>query len=318
MNKRALGRTGLRIAPFVLGGNVFGWTADEKTSFAVLDAFVDAGFDAIDTADVYTRRIVGNVGGESETIIGRWLTANPGKRSKVTLFTKVGSDMGVPGNKGLSRAWIVRAAEDSLRRLQTDVIDVYQSHWPDPETPHAETLEAYGELIVAGKIRAIGCSNFDADLLAKALKVADDARLPRYETLQPLYNLYDRKGFEGALRDIVIAEDIGVIPYYGLAAGFLTGKYRSKADTDKSPRGKRVAERYLDDRGLKILAALDTVAARHNTAPAAVALAWLVSRPGVTAPIASATSVTQLDSLVRFVDLALAPDDMALLDTAGT
>lgn len=317
MNKRPLGRTGLHIAPLVFGGNVLGWTADEKTSFALLDAFVDAGFDAIDTADSYSRWHEGHVGGESETIIGRWLAANPGKRSKVTLFTKVGSDMGAPDKKGLSRGWIERAAEDSLRRLQTDVIDLYQSHWPDPQTPHAESLEAYGKLIAAGKVRAVGCSNFDAALLADALKAADAGGLQRYQTLQPLYNLYDRSGFEGTLRDLVVAENIGVIPYYGLAAGFLTGKYRSKADLDKSPRGKRVAERYLDDRGLKILAALDTVAARQNTTPAAVALAWLVRRPGVTAPIASATSLAQLGSLIRFVDLALGADDIALLDAAG-
>jgi aryl-alcohol dehydrogenase-like predicted oxidoreductase len=229
----------------------------------------------------------------------------------------VGSDMGATDRTGLSSAWIVRAVEDSLRRLQTDVIDLYQSHKFDPKTPQAETLEAYRKLIAAGKVRAVGCSNFDAGQLGEALKIADEADLPRYQTIQPLYNLYDRIDFERELRDLVIAENIGVIPYYSLAAGFLSGKYRSKADLGQSLRGKRVVERYLDDRGLKILAALDTVGGRHNATPAAISLAWLSSRNGITAPIVSATSLAQLDIIIRSVDLTLSGDDIALLDAAS-
>jgi aryl-alcohol dehydrogenase-like predicted oxidoreductase len=316
MEMRSLGRSGLAIGPIVLGGNVFGWTADERRSFEILDAFVDHGFNAIDTADVYSAWAPGNKGGESETIIGRWLAANPAKREKVCLFTKVGSDLKEPGKKGLSARWIAQAAEDSLRRLKTDRIDLYFSHWPDPETPHEETLEAYARLLEAGKVRAIGASNYDAALLGSALAVARDKGLPRYEVLQPEYNLCDRAGFEGPLAELCQREEIGVVTYFSLASGFLTGKYRSKADLAQSPRGESV-EKYLDGRGMKILAALDEVAARHGARPAEVALAWLMARPGVTAPIASATSRAHVESFARAAGLKLTSEDMAKLTGAG-
>ncbi|MFC7734801.1 aldo/keto reductase [Roseomonas sp. GCM10028921] len=315
MQKRPLGRSGLEIAPLVFGGNVFGWTIDERTSFSLLDAFVDAGLNAIDTADVYSRWKPGNQGGESETIIGNWLRANPGKRERVLILTKVGSDMG-QGHKDLSPGWIEKAVEDSLRRLNTDVIDLYQSHWPDPSTPQEETLRAYEKLLRAGKVRAIGTSNYDAVLLEKSLKVSAEKGLPRYESLQPGYNLYDRAGFDGPLRDLVMREGIGVITYYSLASGFLSGKYRSKEDLAKSQRGQGVAK-YLDERGMRILGALDEVSARLGAKPAEVALAWVIAREGVTAPIASATSTDQLASLVRAVHLTLSPEDIAALDTAS-
>jgi aryl-alcohol dehydrogenase-like predicted oxidoreductase len=315
MQKRPLGRSGLEIAPLVFGGNVFGWTIDEPTSFRLLDAFVDAGLNAIDTADVYSRWVPGNQGGESEAIIGNWLRANPGKREKVLILTKVGSDMG-QGHRDLSAKWIAKAVEDSLRRLNTDVIDLYQSHWPDPNTPHEETLRAYEALMKAGKVRAIGTSNYDAALLAESLKVAKEKGLPRYETLQPQYNLYDRSDFDGPLRDLAMREGIGVITYFSLASGFLSGKYRSKEDLSKSQRGSRV-EKYLDARGMKILAALDEVAARSSATPAEVALAWVIAREGVTAPIASATSLEQLASLVNSVRLTLSAQDIAALDAAS-
>jgi aryl-alcohol dehydrogenase-like predicted oxidoreductase len=315
MQKRPLGRSGLEIAPLVFGGNVFGWTIDEPTSFRLLDAFVDAGLNAIDTADVYSRWVPGNQGGESEAIIGNWLRANPGKREKVLILTKVGSDMG-QGHRDLSAKWIAKAVEDSLRRLNTDVIDLYQSHWPDPNTPHEETLRAYEALMKAGKVRAIGTSNYDAALLAESLKVAKEKGLPRYETLQPQYNLYDRSDFDGPLRDLAMREGIGVITYFSLASGFLSGKYRSKEDLSKSQRGSRV-EKYLDARGMKILAALDEVAGRNGATPAEVALAWVIAREGVTAPIASATSLEQLASLVNSVRLTLSAEDIAALDAAS-
>ena len=306
---------GLSIAPLVLGGNVFGWTVDEKTSFTLLDAFVDAGLNAIDTADVYSSWAPGNKGGESETIIGKWLKQNPGKRDKVVLFTKVGSDLG-EGKKGLSARWIGEAVEDSLRRLQVDTIDLYFSHWPDAETPYAETLGAYQKLLDAGKIRAIGASNLDATQLAEALKVADAEKLPRYQVLQPEYNLYDRKSFDGPLRDLVREQGIGVVTYYSLASGFLSGKYRSKADLGQSQRGGGV-EKYLDARGLRILNALDAVAAGQNVKPAEVALAWVIQRDGITAPIASATTVAQIESLAKATQLRLAADEVAALDEAS-
>lgn len=315
MNRRPLGDTGLEIAPLVFGANVFGWTVDEKATFDLLDASVDAGLNAIDTADVYSAWAPGNKGGESETIIGHWLKANPGKREKVLILTKVGSPMG-EGRKGLSERWIMQAVEESLRRLQTDRIDLYQSHWPDPETPYAETLGAYAKLLKAGKIRAIGASNLNAAQLAEALKVARETGLPAYRTLQPEYNLYDRSGYDGELRDLCIREKLGVITYYSLASGFLSGKYRTEADLAQSPRGARVA-RYLNPRGERILAALDTVAARHDAAPAEAALAWLIAREGVTAPIASATNRRQLASLVNATRLNLSPGDIATLDTAS-
>jgi aryl-alcohol dehydrogenase-like predicted oxidoreductase len=313
---RPLGRTGLAIAPLVFGGNVFGWTVDEKTSFDLLDGFVDAGLDAIDTADVYSAWAPGNKGGESETIIGKWLKANPAKRDKVLILTKVGLDLG-GDRKGLSQRWIMQAVEDSLRRLQTDRIDLYQSHRPDPAIPCEETLGAYDRLMKAGKVRAIGASNFTAAQLGEALQVARDKGLPRYETLQPEYNLYTRGGFEDELRDLAISQGLGVITYYSLASGFLSGKYRAKEDLAQSQRGTGVAK-YMNERGERILQALDQVAARHQAAPAEVALAWLMARPGVTAPIASATSRTQLASLVRSTTLVLSADDQTVLDQAST
>jgi len=315
MQLRPLGRTGLQIAPIVFGGNVFGWTADERRSFELLDAFVDAGFNAIDTADVYSRWVPGHEGGESETLIGRWLRANPARRRQVLLFTKVGSDMG-DEHKGLGRLWIERAVEDSLRRLNTDVIDLYQSHRPDPETSYEETLAAYDRLVKAGKIRAFGCSNFDARQLAEAQDSARINDLPAYQTLQPEYNLADRADYEGPLRELAIRQGLGVITYYSLASGFLTGKYRTEADLAQSPRGGGV-RRYLNPRGLRILGALDQVAQRHDTQPAVVALAWLIGRQGVTAPIASATSVAQLNSFSAAAELALNENDRAVLDQAS-
>lgn len=313
--KRPLGRTGLSIAPLVFGGNVFGWTADEATSFALLDAFVEAGFDAVDTADVYSAWAPGNSGGESETIIGRWMKAR-GARSKITLITKVGSPMG-EGKKGLSARYIAEAVEASLKRLQTDVIDLYLSHWPDPETPHEESLAAYDKLLKAGKVRAIGCSNLDATQLAASLEAAKAHGLPRYDVLQPEYNLHDRAKFEGPLADLCVKEEIGVITYFSLAKGFLSGKYRSEADLGKSPRGERGVRPYLTDRGFRILAALDAVAAAHACKPAEVALAWLMRKRGVTAPIASATTLEQMDSLLRSAALRLTDSDMRTLDAAG-
>jgi aryl-alcohol dehydrogenase-like predicted oxidoreductase len=315
MQKRPLGDTGFEIAPLVLGGNVFGWTVDEAGAFRLLDAFVEAGLDAVDTADSYSTWVPGNKGGESETIIGNWLARNPGKRDKVVVITKVGSDMG-QGRRDLSAKWILEEVEASLRRLRLEAIDVYLSHWPDPATPHAETLGAYARLIEAGKVRAVGASNLDAAQLAEALRIADGEGLPRYRVLQPGYNLYDRDGLEGPLLDLCRREGLGVVTYFSLAKGFLSGKYRSQADLGKSPRGGGVAQ-YLTPRGLAILDALDAVAARHGATPAEVALAWVIARPGVTAPIASATSLEQLASLVRATELRLAPEDVAALDAAS-
>jgi aryl-alcohol dehydrogenase-like predicted oxidoreductase len=315
MQKRKLGRTGMEIAPLVLGGNVFGWTADERISFAILDAYVGAGFTAIDTANSYSRWIPGHVGGESETIIGKWLKARE-NRHKVQVFTKVGSDMG-QGKKDLSAPHIAQACEDSLRRLQTDYIDLYFSHWPDDTVTQEETLGAYAKLIKAGKVRAIGCSNYDEGLLGEALRVSAAKGWPRYEVLQNEYNLYSRAKFEGAVQELVIHEEIGSVPYYGLASGFLTGKYRSEADTGKSPRGKGAAK-YLDGKGLRILEAMDKVAARTGAALSEIALAWLAAQPGVTAPIASATSVQQVESLARGARLSLSTDDLRMLTKAGS
>ncbi len=314
MEKRRLGRTELKIAPLVFGGNVFGWTADEKTSFELLDRFAAAGLNAIDTADVYSRWAPGNSGGESETIIGKWMKSR-GNRDKVVVVTKVGSDMG-QGKRDLSAGYIEKAVEASLKRLQTDVIDLYLSHWPDSSVPYDETLGAYQRLLEKGKIRYAGASNLDAGQLEAALRVASQKSLPRYEVLQPEYNLYDRAGFEGALRDLCFHEEIGVITYFSLAKGFLSGKYRSKADLGKSPRGEGIAG-YLDKRGMNILAALDAVSARHSAKPAEVALAWAIAKPGVTAPIASATTLPQVESLIRSVELKLTPEDMAELDATG-
>ncbi len=315
MEKRKLGRTGLSIAPLVFGGNVFGWTADEKTSFDMLDAFFDAGFNTIDTADVYSSWAPGNAGGESETIVGKWLKRSSRARDDVVIVTKVGSEMG-PGKKGLSEKWIMQAVEDSLRRLQIDTIDLYLSHWPDAETPYEETLGAYERLRSQGKVRSIGCSNLDAVQLRAALDAASTANLPRYDVLQPEYNLYDRSGFDGPLRNLCISEDIGVITYYSLASGFLTGKYRSHKDLGASVRGEDIGK-YLDGRGMRILGALDDVAADLGARPAEVALAWIMARRGVTAPIASATSLEQLASLVKSAALTLTDEQMVLLNEAS-
>lgn len=316
MNTRPLGKTGLRIAPIVFGGNVFGWTVDEKTSFEILDAFLDHGFNAIDTADIYSSWVPGNHGGESETIIGKWFKARPGARDKIVLFTKVGSDLGKPGQKGLSERWITQAIEGSLSRLGVESIDLYFSHWPDSETPCEETLGAYDKLLKAGKIKAIGASNLDARQLTQALAVARDKGLPPYQVLQPEYNLYDRASYDGALRDLAIAEGLGVVTYYSLASGFLSGKYRSKEDLGQSRRGTGVGK-YLTARGDRILEALDAVSARHSAQPAEVALAWLIGREGVTAPIASATSVAQVKSFAKAAKLALQPQDWQALDAAS-
>jgi aryl-alcohol dehydrogenase-like predicted oxidoreductase len=314
MERRKLGNTGFEVAPLALGGNVFGWTADERTSCRILDAFVDAGFNLVDTADSYSRWVEGHEGGESETIIGRWIRERK-RHDDVVVATKVGSDMG-QGDKCLRRDYILQAAENSLRRLNVEAIDLYQSHWDDPMTPLDETLDAYARLIEQGKVRAIGASNLSAARLTEALDVARESGLPRYETLQPLYNLYDRSAFEGDLADLCIREGIGVITYYSLGAGFLTGKYRSAADFSKSPRGGGM-QKYMNERGMRILGALDDVAASLNATRAQVALAWLMRRPGVTAPIASATSVAQLQELAAAARLVLDADANARLENAS-
>jgi aryl-alcohol dehydrogenase-like predicted oxidoreductase len=314
MKMRKLGGSGLEVAPLAFGGNVFGWTADEATSFKLLDAFVAAGFNLVDTADMYSRWVPGNQGGESETIIGKWFQQT-GKRDKVVLATKVGMEMG-PGKKGLSRAYIVKAVEDSLRRLQTDRIDLYQSHKDDPDTPLEETLDAFGSLIKQGKVRAIGASNYSAARLAEALEVSKAKGLPAYQSLQPEYNLMERAGYEKELEPLCEKHGIGVIPYYSLASGFLSGKYRSEDDLKKSARGQGV-KKYLDARGFRILDALDAVAAENASTPARVAIAWMIARPSITAPIASATSIEQLDDLIEATRLNLDADAIQRLDEAS-
>ena len=314
MKKRKLGNSGLEVAPLALGGNVFGWTVDESTGLELLDAFIAAGFNLVDTADIYPRWVPGNQGGESEAIIGNWLKQS-GKRHEVIVATKVGMEMG-DGKKGLSRDHILRSADDSLRRLQTDYIDLYQSHQDDPHTPLEETLEAYAELIKAGKVRAIGASQYSAARLAEALNVSERLGIPRYESLQPLYNLYDRAVYEAELEPLCVKEGLGVINFYSLGAGFLTGKYRSEADLSQSQRGGTV-KKYLNERGFRIVEALDQVAAQYQTIPAQVALAWLIARPSITAPIASATSLEQLNDLVAATKLELDETAMELLDQAS-
>lgn len=314
MQRRKLGTTDLTVTPLAFGGNVFGWTADEPTSFALLDAFVAAGGNLIDTADAYSRWVPGHAGGESETIIGRWI-ARRGHHRDVVIATKVGSDMG-EGHKRLGKDYILRRVEDSLRRLQVECIDLYQSHWDDEATPLDETLEAYGRLVRDGKVKAIGASNLTAPRLAHALEVAHQSGLPRYATLQPHYNLYERASFEGPLQDLCVREGIGVIPYYALAAGFLTGKYRSEADFAKSKRGGGM-HKFFNPRGQAILAALDHWSSALRATPAQVALAWLMTRPAVVAPIASATSLAQLAEIVGSLTLALPRDALAALDAAG-
>ena len=314
MQRRKLGRTGFEVASLALGGNVFGWTVDEPTSFGLLDAFVEAGCNLIDTADSYSRWVPGHQGGESETIIGRWI-ARRGRHDDVVVATKVGSDMGL-GHKCLRKEYILRAAEQSLRRLQVGAIDLFQSHWDDETTPLDETLEAYARLIEQGKVKAIGASNLSAERLTYALGVSEQRRLPRYMTLQPLYNLYDRSAFEGPLAELCLREGIGVITYFSLAAGFLSGKYRSDADFEKSARGPGMTK-YLNPRGLRILEALDDVAAPLAATPAQVSLAWLMVRPGVTAPIASATSLAQLGELIAATRLVLDADSVRALERAS-
>jgi len=314
MQRRRLGQSALELAPIMLGGNVFGWMIDEKTSFGILDAFIDAGFNAVDTSDSYARWIPGSPGGESETIIGNWLKRS-GKRDKVLIATKVGEDMGE--GRSLKKDYILRECEASLRRLQTDCIDLYQTHFDDEVTPPEETMQAYAALIAAGKVRAIGASNMTAARLKASLAASKKLGLPRYESLQPLYNLSDRREFETEFEPICRQEKLGVINYYSLAAGFLTGKYRSPEEGAKHPgRGGRL-KRYLDARGMGILRALDTVAARHNALPAQIAIAWLIAKPIITAPIASATSLKQLDEILKAPQIKLSREEIALLDAAG-
>lgn len=311
---RELGHSGLHVAPLALGGNVFGWNVDEKVSFALLDAFVEAGFNLVDTADMYSSWAPGNRGGESETIIGRWLQRS-GKREQVVLATKVAKWAERPG---LSADNIAAAIDDSLRRLHTDVVDLYQAHEDDESVPLEETLGAFARLIEAGKVRAIGTSNYSATRLREALQISADYHLPRYESLQPEYNLYDRAGYEAELEPLAREQELGVIGYYALARGFLSGKYRSAADAGKSRvRGGEVAAQYLNPRGLRILTALDDVAASHTATPAQVALAWLIARPGITAPIVSATRVEQLHDVLAAARLQLSAQDIAQLDAAS-
>jgi aryl-alcohol dehydrogenase-like predicted oxidoreductase len=314
MNKRKLGTSGLEVAPLAFGGNVFGWTVDEQAGFKLLDAFVAEGFNLIDTADMYPVWVPGNQGGESEAIIGNWLKQS-GKRQQVVIATKVGMELG-PGRKGLSKNYILSSADESLRRLQTDYIDLYQSHTDDQEVPLEETLEAYSQLIKQGKVRAIGASNYTAARLAEALDTSKRLGLPRYESLQPLYNLYDRAVYEAELEPLCLKENLGVIPYYSLAAGFLTGKYRSEADLGDKARAGSV-KKYLNERGFKILAALEEVAAQYHSTPARVALAWLIARPSITAPIASATSLDQLNDLVEATRFELDQSAIDLLNQAS-
>ena len=318
MRKRPLGRSGLQTAPLVFGGNVFGWTVDRERSFALLDAFVDAGFNAVDTADSYSRWVPGNRGGESETIIGEWLKRR-GRRDDVLVLTKVGSSMGQNGDDDrhdLSAGWIERAVEDSLRRLQTDVIDLYQAHWPDPRTPQEETLRALDRLVRAGKVRAIGVSNHSAEATAEALALSDREGLARYQTLQPHYNLYSRATFEGPLQDLAVKEGLGVITYFSLEAGFLTGKYRTAREAAGTARGGALKDKF-DARGLRVLAALRAVAERNGATPAQTSLAWLLTRPGVTAPIVSATSLEQLSDTLKAATLTLSAQDLAELTAAS-
>jgi aryl-alcohol dehydrogenase-like predicted oxidoreductase len=314
MNKRKLGKTGMEIAPLVFGGNIFGWTVDRATSFNLLDAFVAAGFNSVDTADMYSRWVPGHTGGESETILGEWMKQR-GNRKKVIVATKVGMDMG-DGKKGLSKSYILASAENSLRRLQTDYIDLYQSHVDDPDTPLEETLGAYAELIQQGKVRAIGASNHKADRLAAALATSKKFGLPAYQTLQPNYSLIERAEYESNLEPLCEREGLGVINYFPLAGGFLSGKYRSEADVAGKARARNVTK-YLNERGFKILGALDQVAKKYNATPARISLAWLLARPSITAPIVSATNLEQLKDLVASVDLALDRESIEFLNQAS-
>jgi len=311
MQTRALGRSGLQVSRICLGGNVFGWTVDEAMSFRLLDAWVDAGMNFVDTADVYSRWVPGHAGGESETILGKWFRQS-GKRNRVVLATKVGKPMG-DDDKGLSKGYIRRAVEASLRRLKTEVIDLYQSHDDDVATPLEETLTTFADLIKEGKVRAIGASNYSGPRLALAIETSRRLGVPRYESLQPLYNLVEREPYESELEPVCREHDVGVINFYALASGFLTGKYRSAADLGKSVRGAG-AGKYLNERGLAVLGALDAVAATVGATPAQVALAWQIARPGITAPIASATNPAQLVELVGAAALTLDTRSIELID----
>ncbi len=314
MEKRAIGKSGLKVYPLAFGGNVFGWTVDEALSFRLLDAFTEAGFNLIDTADSYSKWVPGNRGGESETIIGKWLKRS-GKRKNVIIATKVGSEMG-PNDKGLSKTYILRAAEKSLQRLQTDYIDLYQSHFDDPGTPLEETLEAYARLIKQGKVTAIGASNYTAERLSQALDIGKQPGYPRYQSLQALYNLYDRREYEINLEPLCKKRGLGLLTYFSLASGFLTGKYRSGDDLAGRARGEMV-RKYMNERGFNILKALDRAAKQLNSKPGSVALAWVIARPGITAPIASATSLEQLDDMIEATRLELGPSSMQLLNQAS-
>jgi len=314
IEKRQVGRSPLAIPPLVIGGNVFGWTADEPTSFAILDACFDAGFNTIDTADIYSVFVPGNKGGESETVIGKWLQRS-GKREQAIIMTKVGMQM-APGKTGLSRKHILASVEDSLRRLQTDYIDVYFAHQDDPETPLGETLSTFAQLIEQGKVRTLGASNYTGSRLRQALDISRQLGIARFEIVQPHYNLYDRASYESDLEALCRQEQLGVTPYFALASGFLTGKYRSPADFNKSPRGARMTS-FMNERGLRILDALDAIAMRYGATPAQVALAWLMARPGITAPIASATSVAQALEITAAASLTLEEDAIRTLDTAA-
>ncbi len=313
MDKREIGKSGLKVAPLAFGGNVFGWTVDEALSSMLLDAFTAEGFNLIDTADSYSKWVPGNRGGESETIIGKWLRRS-GKRKKVIIATKVGSEMGT-GEKGLSKSYIFRAVDKSLQRLQTDYIDLYQSHFDDPDTPLEETLEAYAQLIKQGKVRAIGASNYTAERLSQALDIGKKP-YPAYQSLQTLYNLYDRADYEADLEPLCTKMGLGVLTYFSLASGFLTGKYRSEDSLAGRARGEMV-RKYVNERGFRILKALDQVAKQSNSKPASVALAWLIARPGITAPIASATSLEQLNDLIHATRLELDQSSIGLLNQAS-
>lgn len=315
MSKRELGRSGIQVPALTFGGNVFGWTIDQSTSFSVLDALLEHQLNFIDTADVYSRWAEGNEGGESETIIGNWLKKS-GKRDKIILATKVGMEMG-EGQKGLSPTYIRQSVENSLKRLQTDYIDLYQAHKDDEDTPLADTLATFDALVKEGKVRAIGASNYTATRLEEALKVSKEQGIARYETLQPEYNLYDRKDYESGLEKVITDNGLGVINYYSLASGFLSGKYRSKEDAGKSKRGEGVVKQYLNDRGHKILQALDEIAEKHRASPTQVSLAWLIARPGITAPIVSATSLKQIDELALATKLKLDSQDIEALNQAS-
>jgi len=316
MKKALLGNTGLSISPIVFGCNVFGWTIDETQSFAILDEFVDLGFETLDTADVYSRWASGNEGGESERIIGSWMKSK-GNRNAINLITKVGSDMG-QGSRDLSEAYIIKAVEASLKRLQTDYIDLYLTHWDDDKTPVEETLGAYQKLMASGKVKAIGACNLSVDRLSASIQAHKDQGLPRYEVFQPEYNLYDREGFEKGTAPLCKEEGMGVICYYALAMGFLTGKYRSKEDLGKSIRGGGIEKKYLNDRGMRILEGLDTISEAHGVSQAAVALAWLIHSPIITAPIASATKSSHLKAFVEASSLNLNEEEINLLDKSSS